>query len=200
MKILSIHIFSLYNSKPIILSSAFELSFISIFQRGIIKDFLNFHSRLVIGRISQDTSAAVQLEKGICYALANSDKIGIAMICDEEYPKRVAVDFLFKIHEDFKNFIKEKKIDLNLYTDDTDIKYKTIKDEIVEWQNPTKKDSIMKLQDELNDVVDIMRQNLNELLKREENLDSLIIKSEELSKTSKSFYIQAKKTNKCCNF
>ena len=200
MKILSIHIFSLYNAKPIILSSAFELSFISIFQRGVIKDLLNFHSRLVIGRIEQDTNTQVQLEKGICYAISTSDKIGITMVCDEEYPKRVAIDFLFKIHDNFMNYIREKKIDLSIYTSDTDVKFNYIKSEILEWQNPTNKDNIMKLQNELNDLMDITRQNLNELLKREENLDQLIIKSKELTQTSKTFYIKAKKTNKCCNF
>ena len=190
MKILSIHIFSLYQSKPIILSSAFSLSFVSIFQRGTLKDFLNFHSRLVIERVAHDTHAQVQLEKGICYAIANSDKIGVTMICDDEYPKRVAIDFLLKIHNDFKTFIAEKRLDLNLYTNDTDVKYENI---------PSKKDNLMKLQNELNDVTDIMRQNLNELLKREENLEALMQKSNDLSATSVNFYKQAKKTNSCCN-
>ena len=200
MKIISIHIFSLYQDKPIILSSAFSLSFISIFQRGTMKEFLNFHSRLVIERLSKDTSAQIQLEKGICYAIRNSDKIGVTMICDEEYPKRVAIEFLLKIIDDFKIFIMEKKIDLNSYIKDTDIKYEYIKNEIEEWQNPATKDNLMKLQEELNDVADIMRKNLDEFLKREENLESLIIKSNELSETSKNFYIHAKKTNRCCNF
>ena len=98
MKILSIHIFSLYKDKPIILSSAFSVAFVSIFQRGTLKDFLNFHSRLVIERVKTETHAQVQLEKGICFAVANDDKIGVTMIADEEYPKRVAIDFLLKIH------------------------------------------------------------------------------------------------------
>ena len=199
MKILSIHIFSLYQSKPIILSSAFALSFVSIFQRGTLKDFLNFHSRLVIERVAQDTHAQVQLEKGICYAIANSDKIGVTMICDDEYPKRVAIDFLLKVHNDFKAFIAEKRLDLNIYTNDTDVKYENIATEIEEWQDPSKKDNLMKLQNELNDVTDIMRQNLNELLKREENLEALMQKSNDLSATSVNFYKQAKKTNSCCN-
>ena len=199
MKILSIHVFSLYNGKPIILSSAFSLAFVSIFQRGTLKDFLNFHSRLVIERVALDTHAQVQLEKGICYAISNSDKIGVTMICDEEYPKRVAIDFLLKIHDNFKTFLQEKKLDLNMYTADTDVKYDYIANEIEAWQDPSKKDTLMKLQNELNDVTDIMRQNLNELLKREENLETLMQKSNDLSATSVNFYKQAKKTNSCCN-
>ena len=199
MKILSIHIFSLYQSSPIILSSAFSLSFISIFQRGTLKEFLNFHSRLVIKRVERDKCAQVQLEKGICYALSSSDNLGLTMICDEEYPKRVAFDILFETKKNFEEFLKVKKVDLNLYTVDTDVKYDYIKNEIEEWQDPSKKDNIMKLKEELYDLNEIMRQNLNELLKRNENLESLIIKSNELSNTSKNFYIYAKKTNRCCN-
>ena len=199
MKILSIHIFSLYNSKPIILSSAFSLAFVSIFQRGTLKDFLNFHSRLVIERVQKDTHAQVQLEKGICYAIANEDKIGVTLISDEEYPKRVAIDFLLKIHDNFKTFLAQQNVNLNSIDKDTDLKFDYIATEIEAWQDPSKKDNIMKLQNELNDVHDIMRQNLNELLKREENLESLMAKSQDLSLASVNFYKQAKKTNSCCN-
>ena len=199
MKILSIHIFSLYNSKPIILSSAFSLAFVSIFQRGTLKDFLNFHSRLVIERVQKDTHAQVQLEKGICYAIANEDKIGVTLISDEEYPKRVAIDFLLKIHDNFKTFLAQQNVNLNSIEKDTDLKFDYIATEIEAWQDPSKKDNIMKLQNELNDVHDIMRQNLNELLKREENLESLMAKSQDLSLASVNFYKQAKKTNSCCN-
>ena len=199
MKILSIHIFSLYNSKPIILSSAFSLAFVSIFQRGTLKDFLNFHSRLVIERVQKDTHAQVQLEKGICYAIANEDKIGVTLISDEEYPKRVAIDFLLKIHDNFKTFLAQQNVNLNSIEKDTDLKFDYIATEIEAWQDPSKKDKFMKIQNELNDVQDIMRQNLNELLKREENLESLMAKSQDLSLASVNFYKQAKKTNSCCN-
>ena len=199
MKILSIHIFSLYGEKPIILSSAYSLSFVSIFQRGTVKDFLKFHSRLVIERVELDTHAEVKLEKGICYAVSNKDKIGLTMICDEEYPKRVAIDFLMKIHEEFKNFVAQKKLDLSSYNSDDQVKYDYITQQIEEWQDPSKKDNLMKLQNEVNDVTDIMKQNINELLKRGENLEKLMEQSKDLSATSVTFYKQAKKTNSCCN-
>ena len=199
MRIISIHVFSLYKTKPIILSSAFSVSFVSIFQRGTLKDFLNFHSRLVIERVEKDTHAQVQLEKGVCFAVANDDKIGVTMICDEEYPKRVAIDFLLKVHDNFKIFLTQRNINLNTIEKDTDLKFDYINTEIEEWQDPSKKDGIMKLQSELNDVQDIMRQNLSELLKREENLENLMAKSQDLSAASVNFYKQAKKTNSCCN-
>ena len=166
MRIISIHIFSLLKSKPLILSSAFSLSFVSFYERRTLKDFLNFHSRLVIERIKENTHAEVQLEKGICYAVANDDKIGITMICDEEYPKRVAIEFMLKIYDNFKIFFKQKNIDLNSIEKDMDLKFEFINTQIEEWQDPSKKDNLMILQNDISEINDLMRQNLKELLKR----------------------------------
>ena len=198
MKIISIHIFSLYKEKPIILSSAFALSFVSIFQRGTLKEFLNFHSRLVVERLQKGSIAEVKLEQGICYAFSQSEKIGCAIICDEEYPKRVAIEFLIKILDNFKDFLSKEKIDLNSIEKDTDVKFDYIKNEIVEWQDPSKKDNLMKLQDQLVEVHNILTQSLNDLLKRGENLEGLMEKSEDLKVTSVNFYKQSKKMNRCC--
>ena len=194
MRILSIHIFSLYQSKPIILSSAFSLSFVSIFPMGTLKDFLNFHSRLVIEHIAHGTYNKFELEKGICYATAHSDKIGVTMICDAEYPQRVAIDLLLKIHNDFKTFLAEKRLYLNLYTNDTDVKYENIATEIEEWQDPSKKDYLMILRNELSAIIDTMgKEEDDEIKKREYNLEELIQKSNELNETSLKFYQQMKK-------
>jgi synaptobrevin family protein YKT6 len=200
MRILSIHIFTLHNSEPIIISSAFELSFFSIFQRGTLKEFLNFHSRLVIGRLQPEQNLEVQLEKGICYAVTNSDKFGATLICDEEYPKRVAIDLLLKLLEKVMTFIYQNKIDVSKFNKDTNIKFNELDKTIQDAQNPEKIDNIVKIKSQLNEVQDIMKKNLDELLKREENLENLMAKSKDLSSTSVNFYKQAKKTNSCCNF
>jgi len=200
MRILSIHIFTLHNSEPIIISSAFELSFVSIFQRGTLKEFLNFHSRLVIGRLQPEQNLEVQLEKGICYAVTNSDKFGATLICDEEYPKRVAIDLLLKLLEKVMTFIYQNKIDVSKFNKDTNIKFNELDKTIQDAQNPEKIDNIVKIKSQLNEVQDIMKKNLDELLKREENLENLMAKSKDLSSTSVNFYKQAKKTNSCCNF
>jgi synaptobrevin family protein YKT6 len=61
-------------------------------------------------------------------------------------------------------------------------------------------DNILKLQTELSDVTNIMKKNLQELLKREESLENLMSKSKDLNSVSLEFYKSAKKANsKCCN-
>ena len=201
MRIISISVYSKQNNnEPILLASADELSFVSIFQRGTLREFIKFHSRLVVQRTAVDQSLEVALEKGICYSTVNSDKLAVAIICDEEYPRRVANDLGFKIMEQLTNHIYTNNINVSSFTTDTDIKFSYLDTVIKEWQNPHEKDGILKLQGELNDVTNSMKKNLNELLERNENLEKLMDKSKALSTTSVQFYKTAKKTNSCCNF
>ena len=200
MRIISIYIYSNLKEDPVLLASTSEVSFVSLFQRGVLREFIGFNSRLVAQRTQVNQNLEIALEKGIAYSSVNSDHLAVVMICDEEYPKRVAMDLVFKILENLNTFIYQKKINVQGFNNDTDIGFTFINDVIKEWQNPTEKDGILKLQGELNDVTNIMKKNLNELLKREENLDNLMAKSKDLSTTSHMFYKNAKKTNQCCNF
>lgn len=61
-------------------------------------------------------------------------------------------------------------------------------------------DKLLKIQKNLDDIKDIMHKNIDEVLKRGENLDSLMEKSEDLSATSVQFYKKAKSTNACCKY
>jgi len=56
----------------------------------------------------------------------------------------------------------------------------------------------MKVEKELFEVKEIMHQNLNDILKRGENLDTLMARSKDLSTVSVDFYKKAKKQNKSC--
>ena len=49
MRIISMHVYKCSSDEPVLLSSVFEISFVSIFQRGTLKEFINFNSRLVAG-------------------------------------------------------------------------------------------------------------------------------------------------------
>ena len=58
--------------------------------------------------------------------------------------------------------------------------------------------SFKKVQDELDETMNIMRGTIDTLLQRGESLDTLVAKSDGLSAQSKMFYTQAKKQNSCC--
>lgn len=202
MRIVSIYVFKCVEGQdPIMLSSADDLSFVGIFKRGTLREFATFNSRLVAGRTPADQSLQVNLQDNqiLCYSTRNTE-FASTIITDQEYPKRVAMDLNFKILEELNSFIYSNKIDLNNIKEDKNINFTYLNTIIKEWQNPSEKDNILKLQNELSDVTDIMKKNMDELLKREENLDNLMAKSKDLSTTSVQFYKQAKKTNSCCHF
>ena len=77
--------------------------------------------------------------------------------------------------------------------------YPNISDFLKKWQDPHEADKLMKVEKELFEVKEIMHQNLNDVLKRGEDLDTLMNKSKDLSSVSVDFYKKAKKNNtKCC--
>jgi len=67
-----------------------------------------------------------------------------------------------------------------------------------EFQDPKTADKLLKIQDTLDDIKEIMHKNIEEVLKRGETIDGLVAKSQDLSESSKIFYKQAKKQNQCC--
>lgn len=135
MRIISIHVYKTGN-EPILLAQTFELGFASIFERGTLKEFINFHSRLVVARTPKDERLEITLEKGICYSYVTTDQIGISIICDNEYPRRVAFDLIYKIIEAFNQFIYSNKLNIQSINTDTDLKFKYLDTMISEWQNP----------------------------------------------------------------
>ncbi len=57
----------------------------------------------------------------------------VTLMCDEEYPKRVAVDLLYKISA---SFYITNKINMQAIIKDTDLYFKFIDIVIAEWQKP----------------------------------------------------------------
>lgn len=136
MRIVSVHVYKTGALEPYLLSSADELSFCGWMERGTVREFVNFNSRLVVSRTPKEERLEIVLEKGICYSYVTSDNIGISIIADEEYPKRVAFDLIYKIMQQLNEFIFTNKINLESIQKDTNIKFKYVETVIADWQNP----------------------------------------------------------------
>ena len=71
---------------------------------------------------------------------------------------------------------------------------------IKQYQDPKEVDKLEKLKSELEEVEKIVHKNMDDLMKRDEDLNKLMEKSQDVSKLSLDFYKNAKKTNKrCCS-
>ena len=81
---------------------------------------------------------------------------------------------------------------------DTELNYPLVGQMLKEYQDPKQADKLMRIESELDQVMEIMHKNIDELLKRGETLDSLMAKSNDLSSVSYDFYKRAKRNNQCC--
>lgn len=83
---------------------------------------------------------------------------------------------------------------------DFKVKFDEMEKFLKDWQNPHEADKLLKIEKELVEVKDIVHKNLEDLLKKGEQIDQLMDKSKDLSAVSVDFYKKAKKQNSsCCN-
>ncbi|XP_031472922.1 VAMP-like protein YKT61 [Nymphaea colorata] len=137
MRIISLHVLKWAEENSFFLSSAYDLGFVSWYQRPFYKETVNFGAR----------TAAKWFE-----------------------------------------------------VEDEDLKWGKLEELLKKYQDPKEVDKLEKLKDELKQVEEICHKNLNDLLKRGEDLDKLMEKSKDVSNLSLDFYKQAKKANsRCCS-
>lgn len=78
------------------------------------------------------------------------------------------------------------------------VNFPELKEYIVKYQDPQQADSIMKIQQQLDETKIVLHKTIESVLQRGEKIDDLVAKSDGLSAQSKMFYTQAKKQNSCC--
>lgn len=180
-----------------ILASESDLSSFGFFERGSVGEFMQFFSSTVAARTRPGQRQSVQEgENYIGHCYARTEGLAGVIISDKEYPVRVAFSLLNKILDEFiskyppsswQNAPKNSKLD-----------FIPLKDYLSKYQDPHQADTIMKVQQELDETKIVLHKTIESVLARGEKLDSLVDKSEALSSSSRMFYKQAKKTNSCC--
>lgn len=137
---------------------------------------------------------------GICYLT----------LCDKGYPKRLAFLYLEDIHNEFVTHLTEieemkardenrQKVEWHRQIDTVARPYafikfdKTIKKIGKEYSNPQSRSNTGRLNDDLADIHNIMKKNINEVLKRGEALDSMAESSRRLKGDAGIFKTEAKK-------
>lgn len=121
---------------------------------------------------------------------------GVA-ITDSEYPQRVALHLISQMLTLFMS--RYSRVHWMCSSEDaTYTPLPALKELLQKYQNPHEADSLLKVQKELDETKVFLNSTLSSLLERGEKLDSIVLKSEQLSTQSKAFYKVAKKTNSCC--
>ena len=135
----------------------------------------------------------------MCYCWTTSDNLSVAVVTDAEYPEGSAYNLIGQVILDFMQTFERNP---EIYQDceyDCDLPYENLGEFLKNWQDPAEADKLYKIKTELDDVKEIMHKNMSELIERGESLESLMEKSNDLSKMSVQFYKKAKKKNsQCC--
>jgi synaptobrevin family protein YKT6 len=179
MKIYSIIVFQKKEGILEISNSAYDVSDISFFKRGGIKEFLNFFSKTIATNTQSFQRLCVPEKEYLMYS-TNSGDLTVSIITDKDYSQRVIFNLSDKV-------IQDKRIGvLNL-------------DQIIEkYQNPSDVDNILKIQKDIKITKCVMVDNIDKALARGERIDDLIARSDDLSQASKDFYKSADKLNSSC--
>jgi len=125
--------------------------------------------------------------------------IAVVLVTDQDYPSRVAFNCITTVFSEIEEgFEKNEKVIKNLKKDfganDTYLEFLTNNSKL--FNDPIKADKILKVKKDIEDVKTILGQALEKLLDREERLEDLIKKSDDLSDISKEFYINSRSS--CC--
>jgi len=131
------------------------------------------------------------------HAYGRTEGVAGVIVTDGEYPALVAHQLLSKIVDEFlAKYPRTSFSDSSIR--DNACPLPQLKEYIVKYQDPSQADSIMKIQQELDETKIVLHKTIESVLERGEKIDSLVAKSDGLSAQSKMFYTQAKKQNSCC--
>jgi len=177
------------------LASAHDLSSFSFYQRGGAGEFMSFFSKTVAERTPQGQRQSVQEQNYTFHAYnrGGNENLLAVIITDHEYPVRPAFSLLTKILEEFSSTIP-----LDSYSNPASISFPQLQTYLQKYQDPRQADTIMRVQQELDETKIVLHKTIESVLERGEKLDNLVERSNALSTQSKMFYKTAKKQNSCC--
>ncbi len=197
MKIYYIGILRSSGDKALELTSARDLSQFSFFERNGVSQFMTFFAETVSQRTQPGQRQSVEEGNYIGHIYTRSEGISGIIITDKDYPVRPAYTLINKILEEYLSLHPKSDWE-NIDKANETLQYGQLEAYLKKYQDPTQADSIMKVQQELDDTKVVLHKTIEGVLQRGEKLDSLVDKSEALSSSSRMFYKQAKKTNSCC--
>ncbi|KAJ3997479.1 snare protein YKT6 [Lentinula boryana] len=178
-----------------VLATASDLSQYSFYQKGSVAEFMSFFSRTVVDRTPQGQRQSVQENNYTAHAYnrGGAEQLAAVIITDKDYPVRPAFSLLTKVLDEFI-----AKIPQSSFLNPSSISFPEIQIYVSKYQDPAQADTIMRVQQELDETKIVLHKTIESVLERGEKLENLVDRSNALSAQSKMFYKTAKKQNDCC--
>eukprot|EP00640_Fibrocapsa_japonica_P007335 CAMPEP_0113943322 /NCGR_PEP_ID=MMETSP1339-20121228/23184_1 /TAXON_ID=94617 /ORGANISM="Fibrocapsa japonica" /LENGTH=190 /DNA_ID=CAMNT_0000948165 /DNA_START=171 /DNA_END=743 /DNA_ORIENTATION=- /assembly_acc=CAM_ASM_000762 len=183
-------------AEPVMLSQAADLSSIGFFQRNGVKELLTFFARMLVKRTSPGMRQTVQHNEFDynVHVYVRADGLAGAVTSDMEYPPRVAFVMLTQLLDQFALDVRGWETEIRSEA----IQWPPLGEALIRYQDPAEADKVTKIQRDLDQTTEILHKTIDNVLERGEKLDSLVERSDDLSRQSKLFYSQARKANSCC--
>ncbi|KAM9890586.1 hypothetical protein OXX80_001714 [Metschnikowia pulcherrima] len=183
--------------KAVELSAASDLAQFSFFERSSVAQFMTFFSETVAQRTPAGQRQSIEEGNYVGHTYTRTEGLSCVVITDKEYPVRPAYTLINKILEEYLSLHPASQWS-HVTEPSPALQFDNLAAYIKKYQDPSQADSIMKVQQELDETKIVLHKTIESVLQRGEKLDSLVDKSEALSSSSRMFYKQAKKTNSCC--
>jgi synaptobrevin family protein YKT6 len=177
------------------LCSGKDTSSYGFFERNTVSQFITFISRQLIKRTPKGKRQTVPHEGYSVHTYLRADGLGGVVVADMEYPERVAFTILGQLLDQFHAQFAAQWPSAK---EDQKINFDPLTKALVEYQDPAKADKITKIQQDLDQTMDIMHKTIDSVLERQVKLDKLVEDSSDLTMQSKAFYKTAASHNQCC--
>jgi len=190
------------------LISAWELNSFSWIQRGTVQDMMAFMAKTVAERTAPTQRQSIQENTFTAHVHARPAVDGITgvIVSDSEYPVRVAFSLLNKLLDEFLMRVPKDTwvhrantiaLSGNVPAKGEGIvrtgEFPQAHEFLSRYQDPRQADTILRVQQELDDTKIVLHNTIDSVLQRGEDLDKLVEKSGSLSEQSKMFYKSARK-------
>jgi len=182
-------------SDPIPVSMVSDLTSYGYFQRQGVKEMLTFFSKTFTKRTELGQRQSITHESYVVHCYVRSDGLGGTVTTDLEYPARVAFVLLTQLLDEFSTAVGDT---WKTATVPESISFPPMEEYLEKYQDPASADKVTKIQKDLDETTQILHKTIDSVLERGVKLDNLVERSDDLSRQSKMFYKQAKKTNSCC--
>ena len=156
---------------------------------------LSFLSKTFTKRTAKGQRQSITHESYVVHCYVRSDGLAGTVTTDLEYPSRVAYVLLTQLLDDFTNTMGDSWTSVD---QPDSVTFAPIEEYLQKYQNPAEADKVTKIQKDLDETTQVLHKTIDSVLERGVKLDNLVERSDDLSRQSKMFYKQAKKTNSCC--
>ncbi|OQS02167.1 synaptobrevin, partial [Thraustotheca clavata] len=135
------------SSKAVILANAFELNDFTYFKRSGVREMITFFSRTFIERTQKGQRQSIQHQEYNCHVYVRQDGLAGIVVCDEDYPPRVAFALMNKILEEYNQATGGSWVS---NPGNGSLDWAPLTKALEDYQDPTKADKISAIQKELD--------------------------------------------------